>query len=115
MTAVSISPIRPSGDVIITYEIPKGVNEIAGLAFHSQTQMKNIIIPNTVERIRASFNLCSSLTSIEIPSSVKEIDINCFSNATNLKEIRIHKKNDGTLTGSPWGCIYGDRAIIWDE
>ena len=108
-----ISPIKRS--VIKTYEIPKGVKEIANYAFHASSQMINIIIPNTVEKIGGSFNYCSSLTSIEIPSSVKEIDKNCFANSTNLKEIRIHKKNDGTLIGSPWGCIYGDKAIIWDE
>ena len=111
---VFVSPIKPSG-VIRTYEIPKGIKQIAVLAFHNQTQMTNIIIPNTVEKIGSSFNFCSSLTSIEIPSSIKEINTSCFDNATNLREIRIHKKNDGTLTGSPWGCIYGDRAIIWDE
>ena len=35
--------------------------------------------------------------------------------ANNLSEVVIHKKNDGTLTGSPWGCVYGDKAIIWDN
>ena len=110
---VFISPIKRR--TITTYEIPKGVKEIANFAFHNQTQMTNIIIPNTVEKIGGSFNLCTALTSIEIPSSVKEINTSCFANSTNLKEIRIHKKNDGTLTGSPWGCIYGDKAIIWDE
>ena len=110
---VFISPIKRRG--IKTYEIPKGVKEIANLAFHNLNQMTNIIIPNTVEKIRSSFNYCTALTSIEIPSSVKEIDTNCFANSTNLREIRIHQKNDGTLTGSPWGCIYGDKAIIWDD
>ena len=110
---VFISPIKRSG--IKTYEIPKGVKEIANFAFHNQTQMTNIIIPNTVEKIGASFNYCTALTSIEIPNSVKEINTSCFANSTNLREIRIHQKNDGTLTGSPWGCIYGDKAIIWDE
>ena len=110
---VFISPIKRRG--IKTYEIPKGVKEIANFAFHSTREMTNIIIPNTVEKIRGSFNYCTALTSIEIPSSIKEINTSCFANATNLREIRIHKKNDGTLTGSPWGCIYGDRAIIWDE
>ena len=62
--------------------------------------MVDIIIPNTVEEIETSFNACRSLEKIEIPSSVKEI--------------RVHAKK-GSITGSPWGCIYGDKAIIWDE
>ena len=110
---VFISPIKRSG--IKTYEIPKGVKEIANFAFHAQREMTSVIIPNTVEKIGASFNYCTALTSIEIPSSVKEINTSCFANSTNLREIRIHQKNDGTLTGSPWGCIYGDKAIIWDD
>ena len=117
--SIFILPIKPNG-TIISYEIPSKVDdievkEIANNAFHNQTKMTSIIIPNTIETIGQSFNYCSSLTSIEIPSSVTSISTSCFNAATNLKEIRIHKKNDGTLTGSPWGCIYGDKAIIWDE
>ena len=66
------------------------------------------------EKIGRSFNSCNSLTKIEIPNSIKEINNACFEGANNLKEIRIHKKR-GEVTGDPWGCIYGDKAIIWDE
>ena len=111
---IFISPIKPIG-TIITYEIPEYVKEVASSAFHNQNKMANVIIPNTVEKIGSSFNICTSLQSIEIPNSVQEISTSCFDNAINLREIIIHKKNDGTLTGSPWGCMYGDRAIIWDE
>ena len=110
--SIFVSPIKPIG-TIITYEIPSKVKEIADYAFHSQS-LTNIVIPNTVEKIGASFNVCSSLTSIEIPNSIKEINTSCFNNSPNLKEIRIHKKKD-EIKGSPWGCIYGDKAIIWDE
>ena len=99
---------------IQTYEIPEGVKEIGNNAFHYQYNMISIKIPNTVEKIGSSFNYCNSLESIEIPSSVTSINSNCFNNSNNLREIKVHKKK-GTLSGSPWGCIYGDRAIIWDE
>ena len=117
--SIFISPIKPTG-TIVTYEIPSKVDgievkEITGSAFHNQNKMTGIKLPNTIEKIGNSFNYCTSLESIEIPSSVKEIDTSCFSNSTNLREVIIHKKNDGTLIGSPWGCMYGDRAIIWDE
>ena len=119
---IFISPIKPSG-TIQTYEIPEKVEidnkkvtiiEIFNNAFHNQYNMTNIQLPNKVEKIGSSFNFCNSLTKIEIPISIKEINSNCFNDSVNLKEIRIHKKR-GEVTGDPWGCIYGDKAIIWDE
>ena len=110
---IFILPIKLNSR-IQTYEIPEGVKEIGNNAFHYQYNMISIKIPNTVEKIGSSFNYCNSLESIEIPSSVTSINSNCFNNSNNLREIKVHKKK-GTLSGSPWGCIYGDRAIIWDE
>ena len=119
---VFISPIKPLG-TIQTYEIPEKVEiegakvivtEIFNNAFHNQSNMTNIQLPNKIEKINLSFNYCNGLTKIEIPSSIKEISSSCFNDANNLKEIRIHKKR-GEVTGDPWGCIYGDKAIIWDE
>ena len=57
----------------------------------------------------------SNVKRLEIQSKIEEISTSAFLGANNLTEVIIHKKNDGTLTGSPWGCVYGDRAIIWDE
>ena len=119
---VFISPIKPLG-TIQTYEIPEKVEiegakvivtEIFNNAFHNQSNMTNIQLPNKIEKINGAFGFCNGLTKIEIPSSIKEISINCFDTANNLKEIRIHKKR-GEVEGDPWGCIYGDKAIIWDE
>ncbi len=119
---VFISPIKPLG-TIQTYEIPEKVEvdnkkvtvtEIYVYAFYNQNKMTEIQLPNKTEKIGKSFNLCNSLTKIEIPSSIKEINSTCFNATNNLKEIRIHKKR-GEVAGSPWGCIYGDKAIIWDE
>ena len=109
---VFISPIKPL-ETIITYEIPKGVKEIADHAFHNQNKMTSIKIPETVEKIGGSFNYCSALESIEIPKSVKQISTSCFTNATNLKEIKINQKQ-GSIPGSPWGCMYGDKAVKWE-
>ena len=117
--SVFISPIKQLG-AIETYEIPESVvegvevKEIANYAFHVQNKMTDIVIPNTIEKIGYSFNSCRMLEKIEIPESVISINTACFSNASNLKEIRVHKKK-GSIIGSPWGCIYGDKAVIWDE
>ena len=114
---VFISPLKVL-ETIETYEIPSNVvegievKEIADRAFHNQNQMKNIVIPSTVQKIGDSFNFCSSLEKIEIPNSVTTIHNDCFSNATNLKEIIIHN-TEGSIPGQPWGCIYGDKAIYW--
>ena len=116
--SIFISPIKPLGTITI-YEIPSKVDEvqvkeIAHYAFHDQNKMTSIKLPNTIEKIGSSFNMCNALESIEIPSSIKEINTNCFNNSTNLREVIIHKQRD-EVKGSPWGCIYGDKAIIWDE
>ena len=114
---VFISPLKVL-ETIETYEIPSNVvegievKEIADRAFHNQNQMKNIVIPSTVQKIGDSFNFCSSLEKIEIPSSVTTIQNNCFNDATNLKEIIIHN-TEGAIAGQPWGCIYGDKAVHW--
>ena len=117
-----ISPIKRLY-TIKTYEIPGKVKikeneievtEIESYAFHGQNKMININLPNTIKKIGASFNYCDGLTKIEIPNTIEKINTACFNNSVNLKEIRIHKKKD-EISGSPWGCIYSDRAIIWDE
>lgn len=108
-----IFPIDPQ-NTMTSFEILEGVEEIGDYAFHTQANLENITIPNTVTKIGVSFNYCNKLTKIEIPNSIKEISTGCFGNSNNLREIIIHKKK-GEISGSPWGCIFGDRAIFWDE
>ena len=114
---VFISPLQILG-TIETYEIlsstSEGIDviEIADYAFHGQSKMKNIVIPSTIKKIGVSFNYCSSLEKIEIPSSVTDISNSCFSMSQQLKEIIIYNV-EGSIAGQPWGCIYGDKAIYW--
>lgn len=58
------------------------------------------------------FSECYSLKNIEIPSSVESIGGTAFSRCNNLTEIIIHKE-ENDITGSPWGCPYGLRAVKW--
>ena len=102
--------ITPVNDAITSFQIPSGVKEIADFAFHDFIKLESVSIPNTVEKIGSSFNFCSNLVTIEIPSSVTSLAINCFSSSPNLKEIIVHNKN---LKGSPWGCPIGDKAVVW--
>ena len=96
------------------YTVNSNVTKIGNSAFSYQHGMTEVELPNKLIEIGNSFNFCNGLEKIEIPSSVTSIHTSCFLNSPNLKEIRVHKKK-GSIIGSPWGCIYGDKAIIWDE
>ena len=96
------------------YTVNSNVTKIGNSAFSNQHGMTEVELPNKLIEIGYSFNYCNGLEKIEIPSSVTSIHIDCFSNSSNLKEIRVHNTK-GSIAGSPWGCIYGDKAIIWDE
>ena len=95
-------------------EIPESVKIIKQYAL-IYSIAESIQLPKEVTKIEGNILNSSSIKKLEINSKIEEISTNAFINANNLNEIIIHKKNDGTLTGSPWGCVYGDRAIIWDE
>ena len=95
-------------------EIPESVKIIKQYAL-IYSIAESIQLPKEVTKIEGNILSSSSIKKLEINSKIEEISTKAFINANNLNEIIIHKKNDGTLTGSPWGCVYGDRAIIWDE
>ena len=102
--------IAPVNRAITSFKIPSGVREIADYAFHGFLNIESVSIPNTVEKIGISFNNCNRLITIEIPSSVTSLSNSCFSSSLNLKNIIVHNKD---LKGSPWGCVIGDKAVIW--
>ena len=108
-----ILPIYPLG-TIENFEIPDGVTKIGDGAFHGQNKMKSIKILETVTEIGNAFNYCNSLTKIEIHSSVIKIALSCFANSPNINEVIIHKEK-GSIEGSPWGLIKGERAIKWTK
>ena len=94
--------------------IPESVERIKSYALR-ETKAEIITLPINVKAIEGQILYSSKVKKIVIQSKISEINARAFENANNLNEIIIHKKNDGTLIGSPWGCIYGDRAIIWDK
>lgn len=103
---------------VATYDenisIAKGVTKIPNNAFIKR-KIKSIVIPQGIKTIgREAFKGCHALTKIEIPSSVNEIGLECFLDTPNLKEIIIYKEKD-SISGSPWGNNYGERAIIWTK
>lgn len=97
----------------VNFEIPYGVIELEINAFFRKTKLKDVVLPETITIIKdCAFRDCDVLEKIEIPSSVETIKENAFIECRNLRDIII-KKEKGSIAGSPWGCIYGERAIKW--
>ena len=90
--------------------VPTGVSDISAYAF-SYNFIGEIILPETLKRLDG-FQYAFSLQRLEIPSSVTQIGGNCFFEASELKEIIIHKP-EGSIYGAPWQSPYGLRAIKW--
>ena len=97
-----------------SFTVKDGIKKIGTNAFHNQYNMTEIILPEGLNEIGSSFNYCSSLTEIIIPSSVETINTNCFNNAYNLEKIKVNKPKN-TIVGSPWGANKGNRIVEWQE
>ena len=95
------------------FEIPETVETIYSYAFYSNTKMQQITIHEGVKSIGSNaFESCTNLSKITIPNTVTSIASSAFVNCSNLKEIRIDQVS-GSISGSPWSCPYGARAIYW--
>ena len=94
--------------------IPESVETIKEYALMN-SKAEVVELPETVKKLENNIIVSSSTRKLIIQSKISEISTGAFAMANNLSEAVIHKKNDGTLTGSPWGCVYGDKAIIWDN
>ena len=94
--------------------IPESVETIKQYAL-MYVKAKEIELPEKIKKIEDNILNGSSINKITIKSQINQISTSAFASANNLSEVIIHKKNDGTLTGSPWGCVYGDKAIKWDN
>ena len=98
-------------DINGQYIVKEGVTKIGDDALHYKTNMTSIVLPDGLKEIGNSFRN-SGLTTIYIPNSVDTIASNAFENAANLTQIQIDKE-PGSITGSPWGAIRGDRIVEW--
>ena len=94
--------------------IPESIETIKKYSL-MQVKAQEIELPEKIKKIETGILNGSNTKKITIESQISEINKAAFAGANNLSEVIIHKKNDGTLTGSPWGCPYGDRAIKWDN
>ena len=93
------------------YIVKEGVTKIGDYALHYRTNMTSIVLPDGLKEIGNSFQN-SGLTTIYIPNSVDTIASYAFGSAANLTQIQIDKE-PGSIVGSPWGAIRGDRIVEW--
>ena len=95
--------------------LPYGTEEIEDGAFKDCTNLKIILIPDSVTSIgESAFENCTKLESILIPESVTSIKGSAFVNCTNLKSITLPRK--ATIAGELWflGCKNLESITIPD-
>lgn len=70
------------------YNIPAGVDVIAGMAFSGCTDMQTVHIPRGVKEIgNNAFSYCTGLQRVIIPDSVTIIGIRAFDHCDNLQDV----------------------------
>ena len=74
-----------------TYTIPDTVKLIGYGAFAGTSNLKQVIIPNSVTSMNPSAFSNTGLTSIELPESISTIGITAFAGCENLNYVRIPK------------------------
>ena len=95
------------------YIVEGQVKTIGFYAFYGQAKMTDIGLSNTLIELEGNaFANCNGLTDIYIPENVQKIGANCFDQMNNLSKIQIDKEF-GTISGSPWGAIRGERIVEW--
>ena len=95
------------------YTVKDSVTVLGDFSLYNQDNMTGIILSERMNQIQTSaFGECDGLTSVYIPNSTETIGTNTFRNARNLTQIQIDKE-PGSIVGSPWGAIRGDRIVEW--
>ncbi len=97
-----------------SYIVEDNVEIIGDGAFNTQRNMTEVILKNNVKEINDSFTYCANLKRVEIGTGIEKISEGAFTSSSKLSEIIIHKPK-GSIAGSPFGCIFGERAITWDS
>ena len=100
-------------DLILPENYKEHEYEIYTYAFSHHSDIKSILIPDSVTSIGSyAFNSCSSLVSIVIPDSVTRIGSSAFSGCSSLESITLPFIGESRKTSSdtyqyPIGYIFG--------
>jgi len=98
-----------------TYNIPSSVDTIRSLAFYNRSNLNEIVLPIGIKGIgESAFDYSVNLKKVTIQSNIEGIAANAFTRCNSLKEIIIDKK-EGEISGAPWSCPYGLRAVFWKK
>ena len=94
---------------------PSNITKINYNAFTGYTKLREVILPNGLNEIKAqAFLACSGITgTLKIPNSVTEIDASAFSNCTGITKLELGD-NITTIGGGAFsGCtsLRGDILI----
>ena len=82
--------------------------------FCSQGEMTKFVPNNILEKIEEQAFVWSGITTIELPSSIKEIDSRAFAGTPKLKNMYIDKSKN-SIQGAPWGANAGEKILQWKE
>ena len=112
--------LTKNGEEVVTYInnaqsqiIPEGVVKLQNSSLEDLSSATEIKLPSTLKEIGSNaFLYCNGLIEIQIPNNVETIGTNAFDSCAKLEAINIDKEQ-GSISGSPWGVPKGDRAIIW--
>ena len=80
------------------YTVPEGVRAIGGWAFQDLPRLRQVRLPQTLERIEKMAFVQCGLTSVVIPAGVKEIGESVFCSCNELKTITLEEEPDPIRT-----------------
>lgn len=94
-------------------KVSDDITAIEASAYAGNTNIKNVIIPNTIIEVRANaFDGCTGIEDISIPSSITTIGAGAFANCTSLTEITIPASVTSIGAGAFDGCTALQKIIV---
>lgn len=96
----------PQALELTEYNIPQGIVSIGEYAFSSNSSIRSVTIPSSLQEIEDyAFSNCVSLEQINIPETIFHIGKGAFSYCSSLKKISIPKCIEELAADIFLGCI----------
>ena len=97
----------------VSFANAKAIDAIGEFSFAGCTSLKSVNIPSTLDKIGyAAFMGCTSLTSVNISSNISEIKGQTFQNCTSLTEFTV-PNSVGTISDFSFaGCTSLEKVVI---